>query len=167
MELVNEINEHKDYKGIGRYQLPVKPSIYRLYKEYVATGKFPYLREVAEWIESQLKPIELDEASKENLRTEIHICAQQYRKEEEAQRQSELAKSGYLPLTVEAVQQAGKRNMEVIIRGENILGWDVEKKQIMRPVLTDSGKPGLLPKGARTKGYWVERLIGKAMFRYI
>lgn len=165
--LIEEIKKHVNYSGTGRYQEPVKPSIYRLYKEYLATGQYPYIETVAVWIEKQLEPIQLDEALKRNLRTEVYICSRQHEKEQEEEKQSALVQQGYQPFTVEAVLNAGTRRLELIISGQNLLGFNVESKKILRPLITKEGRAALMPKGARTKGFFAEQFIGRAMFRYI
>lgn len=166
--LIDEIKQDVEYKKNDRYQQPVKPSIYRLYKEYIASGQYPYIESVAKWIEGQLAPIELDAAAQKNLRTEVYICSQQHRKDEEAARQSDLAQQGYKPLTVEAVKEAGNRRLEIIRTGTNILGGEVTKTEIFKARITPDGKAGLLPKGARTKGFFAETLIAiNAMYRYV
>lgn len=82
--------------GKGWLSRNTTPEIYRAYKEYMATGQYPYIENVTNWIASKYGVADED---KEQLGHEVYVASSMYRLEEMVNLENELSGKGFVPIT--------------------------------------------------------------------
>lgn len=128
------------------------PEIYSDYQEFVATGQYPYLSAVEDFIISKRK---LPEDLRTKVHTQCYIASHQARNEAKNKQEAGFTVDGYTKITLENYEQIPVGKAEIIKIGENILGGKVVTKTPGKFV-----DWAFLPKGNRTRGYKREHLIG-------
>lgn len=78
-------------KGFNR---TTTPELYAAYKDYIQTGKYPYLDDVTEYIASKYSI-----ADKEQLRHEMYLASSMYSVERNQALEQELRGLGFTPIT--------------------------------------------------------------------
>jgi hypothetical protein len=131
------------------------PEIYRLYKEYVASGRYPYLDDVQIWITDQLPELPPFDRSagghqqtnpvQRQLQSEIYVASCHFRAEREQEERETLAVEGWLPVADATVEPD---RMYLLRRGT---GDPVQ----VRPVFRGDTLWGFLPPRKRTHGWSV------------
>lgn len=166
MNIIKELNREKEFNE--------KPQdyVYARYKEYIKTGKYPYLRDVVDYIINKLKEINyleenilkqlhnLTEIQTKNLHREVFLCSELYQKEEEGKHTQEMLNKGWKILTIEDVKEAfeNKRKLRVISTNSTIMG-DCEINKIYKPFIDNEGNIYLMKPRATRKGYHIGNFI--------
>lgn len=84
------------------------PEIYKAYKEFIATGKYPYLDAVTDFVASKYS-IE----DTEQLKHELYIASSMFRLEQMVNLENELKDLGFTPIT----EFEFKQGQKIILQG--------------------------------------------------
>jgi len=162
MTLAQSLQIKPDYlKGT-----PLHPYVMEKYREYVGTGKYPYLADVVRYILAEL-PEHSDKA--DVLKTQVYFAADVFRKEQEDAYAAEMTRKGWVRLEPDIVRQAFEQKKKVIWhrRSTGILGSSQDEIKC-RPFVDAAGDIFLLPPRARRRGYLVRTIVmGEEKPQYI
>lgn len=152
MTFEQKLKERKEnFDANGRYNQNSMPEVYAYYKEYIASGKYPYLRSVVEYVLTKEQiVVELHKY----LETEVYLASIQYYKEEKTIYAEKMIADGWRPLTktifLEALNKAQK--LEVIADTQGAI-LTIRMHHIFKPFVDDNNTYFLLKPRATRKGY--------------
>lgn len=76
--------------------------IYEAYKQYVNAGNYPYVQQVADYLQ---KTYDIDERYAKKLYHEAYLCNQQARKDKDLARAKDMMDKGYVKATRESLEK--------------------------------------------------------------
>ncbi len=146
----------------------LNPYVYDKYKEFIATGKFPYLKDVQNYIEQDIK--DLSETQKENLHTQIYNASQKHRYEMDKKNEIEMQSKGWKILSPETIKDIGENSyIKISAEKEGVMG-KVSHEEIVKVVKASNGDIMLMPKRAQKKAYTLTQFYQpyqKTFFRVV
>lgn len=126
--------------GDGWLRRNTTPEIYKAYKEYVATGEYPYTAKVTDWIADKYG---VSDSDKEQLSHEVYVASSMYRLEQMQEQENELKGKGFTPITEFDFKE-----------GEKIILQGIDKP--LRVIKDAEGRYfGMPPRNSR-KGYLLD-----------
>jgi len=142
------------------YTKKAMPAVLEVLKQYIATGKYPYNAQVRDFI---LSLCTIDANLHDYLETEVYLAQQDLRKENESKLQQEMADKGFIP----AKEWKGYVGLAQLV-GNVQLDWMTSNiDKIGKIVVTNDGEDGFfIPKGKRTRGYYL-RSLNNAFYKPI
>jgi hypothetical protein len=135
------------------------PEIYGDYQEYIATGKYPYLAQVEEFI---MQKRGLPEELRKKVHTQCYIASQQHRIDTEEANRVAMITSGWRPLDKQAVDDALATGKKLQVNAVSQNDWmSVKIDNVYKPHIfakgTDREQYGLMKPNARTHGYAIHQ----------
>jgi hypothetical protein len=124
--------------------------VYELYKQYVATGQYPYLDDVTDWI-AELYSIPAD--LHKQLHHEIYLASKEAEEDTTMRRAEDMRAKGYVRATTENIAE-GKRYL-LVRYSEGILGAGLQPEEKVRCVLDADHRLFLMPTRNTRRGYMV------------
>ncbi|OGP38210.1 MAG: hypothetical protein A2X93_04695 [Deltaproteobacteria bacterium GWC2_56_8] len=159
-----------DLSTIGHEELfksnAPNPDIYALYLEFVATGRFPYIRDVQEFIEEKLP--RLDAVRQKNLGSHVYYASRKYREEKKQTHKEEMLAQGWRVFDpLNTISEAVSTNKKVLINheGEGVLG-EYTHNDVYRPFVDGDGRAYLMKPRARSRGFSVNQFAG-SFYKFI
>ena len=107
-----------NFETNGGYKQNAMPEIYTYYNEFIVTGKYPYNREVADFIKARET---IPEHLHKYLDTEVYLCSQQLDRERRFKNTAEMLSQGWQVLNVESANKLNGKQIEVSATQENNL----------------------------------------------
>ena len=141
-----EWEHNKDYKQ------DAMPEVYAYYKQYIETGKFPYLDSVVEFI-TKSEPVNDLEA----LKTQVYIASKQYRQERDNAHKAKMLADGWLILNTEATTKLNGKKVNVSADGQGAI-FSFKLSDIFKVFVDDKGYAYLMKPRATRKGYLISNL---------
>lgn len=136
----------KIFKKEG-YDKKAIPEVLQYLKDYKATGKYPYNNDVENYI---LSKEDVSSDIEKYLKTEIYLAQQDLRAEKDKEKEQEMLKIGFLPLS-----EVGDFTGPCLFIGTKDIDWMSAKiKKEGKITKTPKGDPFFIPKGNRTRGYY-------------
>lgn len=128
----------------------INPTVWQLYNEFIATGQYPYLRSVADYI-IQKHLLELTEENRNKLETHIYCSSKRLDRERKMKNREEMIAGGWKLFSEEEVRKL--RGRKVQIQYTATLDMFTTKIDKVYTVLIDgAGKLFLMPPRSRTRG---------------
>lgn len=163
--LLKTLREEKKHDIVGRDT--ANDYVYAKYKEFVDSGKYPYLTQVRDFIAEDLPELSLDELDK--LGSEVYNASQQLRKDEDKAYIQEMKDKGYEVLTRDMAKELAKqegKQFEIIIEGEGMLGGKIKKEAQKYNIRVDQdGTPFIQTNRQKRSGFYVPHFTDdKKMF---
>jgi len=125
----------------------------RQYKATLEPKATAYNSEVEAYIVSKEK-LELDSELKDYLGTEVYLAQQYLDKEAQAKHAQEMADKGYIPCR----EWNGYEGPAELV-GKNDIDWmSINIKEVGKITKTGDDKPFFIPKGKRTRGYYLHNM---------
>ncbi len=154
-----------------RQECPVNSWIFGQYQEFMKSGKYPYLKDVADFIKAQLPP--LDATQTQNLDSQVYYASRRYRDEQEQTRIAAMIAQGWRRFNADTVPEALRFGVKKIIlsrKQDGAFGESI-KESTYKPFRTEDGRLFLLPPHAKTRGCPAEQFCGSyqgvTLFKYI
>lgn len=153
--LLNDLTAPTSQGKCHRYieEHGVNPLAYKLYMDFIATGKFPYLAEVTEFALKSLP--ELSPQQKANLTTQMYFASSKRRAEEAKAKSEKLQAQGWTPIYTEfgkRVREASEKGMWIeIYRETSGLLSSGDTREIYKPFVRP-GEEWLMKPKSRTRG---------------
>lgn len=138
-------------------QTPLHPIVLQKYRDFVATGKFPYLAQVVDFILID-HPALVPEASA--LKTQVYFASHIFDEEKEAALAAGLESKGWKRLEEGDIKKAVSLKLKIRLyrRSSSILGNSTQEI-VCRPVIDHKGDEFLMPPRARSRGYYARSLM--------
>jgi hypothetical protein len=140
-----------NFQANGAYHQNAMPEVYEYYKQFVATGKYPYLAEVEAFI---LTKETIDSELKRYLETEVYLASSQFREEKRIDHKAKMLLDGWLELTKEVVIAESKNGNKIRVNADvdGMLSTS-NIENVYKPVIDNNGWPYLMKTRATRKGY--------------
>jgi hypothetical protein len=143
-----KLKEAQKVFEIEKYKKKAMPEALNYLKEYKATGKYPYNAQVVEYI---MERETIDADLKDYLDTEVYLAQHDLRSEKEEEQEVEMRKEGYIPL-----KEVGNFTGKCLFTGKRSLDWLTNKVDMEGKIIkAHNGAPFFIPKGKRTRGYYL------------
>lgn len=155
--LENKIKDSQsNFESNGSYNQDALPEVYAYYKEYLATGKYPYTRMVAEYIQQKET---IDSSLLKHIETQVYLASKQIRLETEKQYQIDMLNNGWSVLSIEAIKKeyANHNKIEVVATISGAL-FSSKLERIFKPFVADNGNCYIMNPKATRKGYLFQSL---------
>lgn len=125
--------------------------IYALYVEFIATGEYPYLTRVQNYVEQRIP--ELNDTQKDNLGIQIYISAEKYKRTQKEKHKTRMITQGWSIFTSDTVPEAIKKGCKIVLNctTESLSGVS-NKTNTFKPFLDHAGNAYLMKPRARTRG---------------
>lgn len=135
----------------GGYDQNAMPEVFKYYQAYKATGKYPYLDSIVDYI-CRIETV--DDNLKKYLKTEVYLASDQSRREELQQHRAKMLAAGWLDLTSDAIKLEVKNGNRIEVNAEHdtILG-NIKIENIYKPIVDVNGHCWLMKPRATRNGY--------------
>ena len=148
--LMENLNRNYADFGLDKWRILPLP-VYKKYKEYIATGEYPYISAVTKYIMGSLPA--LSPQQEENLGTLVYNAAETYRAEQREARKQTLLAEGWKPLTEEVCKTtAGRKGKLLVLRETTGILGSGTKEEIYKLVIGSTGDCFFMTPRARNKG---------------
>jgi len=137
---------NKDYKQ------DALPEVYTYYKQYIETGKFPYLNSVVDFI-ANTEPVNNLEA----LKTQVYLCSSQFKQEQDNAHKVKMLADGWLELNHEVAVKLNHKKMQISADGQGAIS-SFKLSDIFKVFVNDKGYTYLMKPRATRKGYLISNL---------
>ena len=136
---------------------PLHPFVLQKTRDFVATGAFPYLSKIVDFILIE-RPDLAPQA--DTLKTQVYFASDIIDKEKEAAFAADLESQGWKRLEEGDIKKAVSLNLKIRLyrRSSSILG-DSTQEIVCRPVIDHKGDEFLMPPRARSRGYYARSLM--------
>lgn len=137
----------------GGYNQDAMPEIFAHYKDYIATGKFPYTRMVAE---DFIARHNISEVLIREVGREVFLASHQLDRERAKQRADKLEMEGWKPLTKEAAIQLRGKQVKVNAMFDG--AFALKQIEGHYKIVESQYGIGLMTSRQRTKGIMLQNL---------
>ena len=140
-----------NFESNGGYNQNALLEVYAYYKEYLATGKYPYTRMVAEYIQQKES---IDNSLLKHLETQVYLASKQHKAEQDKQYEKEMICNGWERLTPLTIEREYKNHNKIEVSA-TIMGaiFSSQLTGIFKPFVNDNGDCYIMKLRATRKGY--------------
>lgn len=152
-DLMGTLNRNYEDYGMDKWRiLPLV--VANKYNKYIATGEYPYLEQVKQFIMKDLPP--LTEQQENNLKTLCYNAATRYRETEVQEHRDKLISEGWKPVTEEICRAAATAKKKLLIHRETegILSSGTEEKIYKLTINARGDCFFMAPKASRIGFLW-------------
>lgn len=135
---------------VEKFKKKAMPEVLQYLKDYKKEigDKTAYNSDIIAYINTRET---ISEDMQDYLGTEVYLAQQDLRAEREADQESEMIAQGYIPL-----RDVGNFEGPCTIRGTKSISWMTKNIDMVGKMITaDNSAPFFLPKGKRTRGYFL------------
>lgn len=138
-----------------RYEWDAVPEVWAAYQEWRAANPaaYPYNADIQAWI---VEKYEVADSLRDILETQVYLCQQQKRRDDQKLRDAEMLADGFMPIAWDTAYR-GKVHMrarkETDFMASNVSEYGTFVDGIR-------GSAFFIPKGRRTRGFMLQNLKG-------
>lgn len=149
-DLMENLNRNYEDYGLDKWRI-LPQVVANKYEEYIATGEYPYLEQVKQFIMKDLPP--LTELQEDRLKTLCYNASSHYRETKRQEYKEKLVKEGWKPVTEEICKNtaAAKGTLLIHRETEGILGSGT-KEEIYKLIIDVKGNCFFMAPRASKKG---------------
>lgn len=133
------------------YEQDAMPEVYSYYKQYVETGKYPYLDSIVDYIASAES---ID--NRETLKTQVYLASHQAKREKNNNHREEMLSNGWLTLNNENAHRI-KGKIQVSAIGQGAF-FNFKLTDMFKVFINANGYAYLMKPRASRKGYLISNL---------